>query len=106
VCWGIRRGGGVALHARFAAAPTNKSTVGLNNELNSWSLTFSSESDSHFCAKEIGSAFIESDKRGRDDVAPRFELSICRNSRLFTFLLSWDDVVDIATRLRVGRSGV
>jgi hypothetical protein len=51
-------GGEVALHAPHAAAPTNKTTVGLNNELTPWSLTFSS-----LFAKEIGSPFIESDKR-------------------------------------------
>ena len=43
---------------------------------------------------------------GRDDVAPSFELRICRNNRSFTFLLSWYDVVCIVTRLRVGRSWV
>ena len=64
VCVCVGEIGGLGCTSRaIAAAPTNKSTVRLNNELTPWSLTSSSESNSHFCAKEIGPRFIESDKR-------------------------------------------
>jgi len=56
--------------------------------------------------KKLGLALLNLTNVGRDDVAPRFELSFCRNSRSFTYLLSWDDVVGIVPRLRVERSGV
>ena len=56
--------------------------------------------------RKLGLPLLNLTNVGRDDVAPRFELSICRNSRSFIYLLSWDDVVGIVPMLRVGRSGV